>query len=319
MSMMQNAVTSIQLGVEDFHSDDPRRVLSAIRNLYAGLLLLFKCKLQQLSPSGSDEVLLKTDISPVIDAETQAVIWKGKGKKTVDYMEIQNRLTSLGIAGVEWKLLENLQKIRNSTEHYYSLVSHSQMQEAIANSLQLIIQFCQPHLGEDPAKLLGRSCWQSLVEVEQVYARQYEACLKSLEQVDWVFPELADAVDEVRCPQCDSQLVRVGDPTLDPESLEFDCMVCLESSSYEAVMVPALAESLAGINYVNVKDGGDACSETCHECGNDTFLVEHGQCAICFAELDYTECAMCSTSLGVYDQDSGGLCSYHHHLALKDD
>ncbi|MCF8976365.1 hypothetical protein, partial [Pseudomonas edaphica] len=179
MSMMQNAVTSIQLGVEDFHSDDPRRVLSAIRNLYAGLLLLFKCKLQQLSPPGSDEVLLKTDISPVIDAETQAVIWKGK--KTVDYMEIQNRLTSLGIAGVEWKLLENLQKIRNSTEHYYSLVSHSQMQEAIANSLQLIIQFCQPHLGEDPAKLLGRSCWQSLVEVEQVYARQYEACLKSLE------------------------------------------------------------------------------------------------------------------------------------------
>ncbi|MGP5355085.1 hypothetical protein ACTXNT_22280, partial [Pseudomonas helleri] len=124
---------------------------------------------------------------------------------------------------------------------------------------------------------------------------------------------------EVRCPQCDSQLVRVDDPTLDPEGLEFVCMVCLESSSYEAVMVPALVESLAGINYVNVKDGGDACSETCHECGNDTFLVEHGRCAICFAELDYTGCALCSSSLGVHDQDFGGLCSYHHHLAHKDD
>lgn len=43
------------------------------------------------------------------------------------------------------------------------------------------------------------------------------------------------------------------------------------------------------------------------------------QCAICFAELDYKECAVCSSSLGVYDQDSGGLCSYHHHLAHKDD
>lgn len=319
MSMIQNAVTSIQLGVEDFHNNDPRRVLSAIRNLYAGLLLLFKCKLQQLSPLGSDEVLLKTEISPVIDPETDEVVWKGRGKKTVDYMDIQRRLTTLGIAGVDWKLLENLQKIRNDTEHYYSQNSRSQMQEAIANALQLIIQFCEPHLGEDPVKLLGRPCWKSLVEVEQVYMQQYKACLESLENVDWAFPELADAVEEVRCPCCSSQLVRVDDPKLEPERLEFFCMVCLESNSYEAVMAPALIESLAGINYVNVKDGGDPCNEICHVCGNDTFLLEHGKCAICFAELDYTECPVCSSGLGVYDQEFGGLCSYHHHLSTKDD
>ena len=50
MSMLDNAIQSIQIGMEDFHEEDERRVLSAIRNLYAGILLLFKYKLQQLSP-----------------------------------------------------------------------------------------------------------------------------------------------------------------------------------------------------------------------------------------------------------------------------
>lgn len=319
MSMVDNAVTSIQLGMEDFHSDDPRRLLSAIRNLYAGLLLLFKCKLQQLSPPGSDEVLLKTEISPIIDPSTQAISWTGKGKKTVDYMEIQRRLTSLGVGGIDWKMLENLQKIRNSTEHYYSLVSPSQMQEAIANALQLIVQFCEPHLGEDPASLLGHDCWHSLVEVEQVYVLQLKACMESLESVDWDFPELVAAVKDVRCPECESQLVRVEDASLEPAELTFVCTACQESHSYEAVMGPALVESLVGINYVNVKDGGDAVNETCNECGNDTFLVDHGQCAICFAELQHTECAVCGEGLGVAEQDYGGLCGYHHYVASKDD
>jgi hypothetical protein len=319
MTMLDNAVTSIQLGMEDFHNDDPRRLLSAIRNLYAGLLLLFKCRLQQLSPPGSDEALLKTDVRPVIDPETNAVIWRGSGKKTVDYMEIQNRLISLGVSGVDWTLLGNLQKIRNATEHYYSTVPHSQMHEAIANALQLIVQFCEPHLGHDPAALLGTACWQSLVEVEQVYVLQLKSCRVSLEQIDWAFPELADAVEDVRCPGCDSQLVRVEDSEIEPDSLVFTCTVCQEAYGYEAVMAPALVESLVGANYVSVKDGGDAVTASCHECGNDTFLLEHGQCGICFAELAYTECAVCGESLGVEEQEFGGVCGYHHYLANKDD
>jgi hypothetical protein len=319
MTMVDNAVTSIQLGMEDFHNQDPRRVLSAIRNLYAGLLLLFKCKLQELSPPGSDEVLLKTDISPVINPESQALVWTGKGKKTVDYADIRLRLTSLGVTGIDWKLLDKLQQIRNSIEHYYSVVPHSQMQEAIANALQLIVQFCQPHLGKDPVSLLGPACWQSLVEVEQVYVLQLKACVESLEKIDWAFPELADAVKDIRCPECDSQLVTVEDPDVDAEFLAFICTACQEASSYEAVMAPALMESLAGANYVSIKDGGDACLENCNDCGNDTFLVEHGQCGICFAELEYTECPVCGDGLGVGDQEFGGLCAYHHHVVNKDD
>lgn len=54
MSVLQNAATSIQLGIEDYQSEDPRRVISAVRNMYAGLLLMFKAKLELLSPADSD-------------------------------------------------------------------------------------------------------------------------------------------------------------------------------------------------------------------------------------------------------------------------
>ena len=56
--LLKNAVTSIQLGLDDFKSPDRRRTISAVRNLYAGVLLLCKEVLRRLSPKGSNDVLV---------------------------------------------------------------------------------------------------------------------------------------------------------------------------------------------------------------------------------------------------------------------
>lgn len=40
--IIENAITSIKLGIEDFQTGDDDRMLSAARNYYAGLLLLAK-------------------------------------------------------------------------------------------------------------------------------------------------------------------------------------------------------------------------------------------------------------------------------------
>ena len=78
-TILNNAVQSIQIGVEDYKSSDPRRVLSATRNITAGVLLLFKEKLRQLSPPDSDEVLIKQRIQPEFDANG-GVVFIGDGK-----------------------------------------------------------------------------------------------------------------------------------------------------------------------------------------------------------------------------------------------
>ena len=59
MSILQNAIDSIVMGLEDYQSEDKKRMLSCVRNLYAGMLLLFKYKLVELSPEGSNEILIK--------------------------------------------------------------------------------------------------------------------------------------------------------------------------------------------------------------------------------------------------------------------
>jgi hypothetical protein len=67
--LLKNAVVSIQLGLEDFASDDERRIISAARNLYSGVLLLCKEVLRQLSPPGSNDILIRIKKKAVKEVE----------------------------------------------------------------------------------------------------------------------------------------------------------------------------------------------------------------------------------------------------------
>jgi len=91
MTVFNNAIESIQIGVEDFGSSDTRRILSAVRNLQAGTLLLCKEKLVRLSPDC--ESLLKVKLLPVVGPDG-SVILKGEGRKTVDVQGIKDRFQS---------------------------------------------------------------------------------------------------------------------------------------------------------------------------------------------------------------------------------
>ena len=117
MSLLDNAVGSIQIAIEDFNSNDHRRVLAAIRNLHAGILLLCKVKLQRMSPPDSDEVLLKQSIRPQ-PAPDGSIRWIGAGAKTADQQAIKDRFSALRIP-LDWRRLETVSQIRNTAEHYY--------------------------------------------------------------------------------------------------------------------------------------------------------------------------------------------------------
>ncbi len=58
MSILKNAIDSMEIGMEDYQTKQDRRLLGAVRNVFAGLLLLFKHKLSELSKA-EDEALLK--------------------------------------------------------------------------------------------------------------------------------------------------------------------------------------------------------------------------------------------------------------------
>ena len=114
MSLLKNAVESIHVGVEDFDSDDEKRSVSAMRNIAAGLLLLFKSKLCLLSPPSDTELLIKKDLIPTVDGDGK-FIFVGKGRKTVDVTQIRERLTAMKVE-VDWKRVEEITSLRESPQ-----------------------------------------------------------------------------------------------------------------------------------------------------------------------------------------------------------
>ncbi|HFK8535637.1 TPA: hypothetical protein ACG0RT_000710 [Pseudomonas aeruginosa] len=310
MSILDNAVASIQVGMDDFSNEDSRRVLSAIRNIYAGILLLFKHKLQELSPEDSDEVLLKTKVIPAVNKDTGEIAWIGKGKKTVEVYDIQERFDALGITGIDWKRLNALQSIRNEIEHYFTKQPEERMREAVSNALHLIIEFCGPHLEVQPFDLFGADCWNLMLAEAEIYDAELEACRKNLRSVDWEFDLVAQSVPEMVCPECDSHLIRVIDAAAAVEALTFRCSACQSESPYTSIIGPAVEVSSKADNYWSVKSGGDPVTSACPQCGWGTYVHSEGTCVTCFEGPEATECKWCEGALTVDEAHHGNVCSY---------
>lgn len=139
MSILQNAIDSIQIGIEDYQTDDDRRSVSAVRNISAGILLLYKEKLCRLSPAHDKELLIKKDIRPIKATDGQ-VVFKGTGKKTVDVNSIIERFSSLKVT-VDWERFNEINQLRNDLEYYYTSKSADAVREVVAKSFLLIRDF----------------------------------------------------------------------------------------------------------------------------------------------------------------------------------
>jgi hypothetical protein len=68
-TLFENAVGSLQLGIEDYQANHPRRALSAVRNFYSSVLLLAKEVLVRHAPAANPEGLLGARYKPVPDGE----------------------------------------------------------------------------------------------------------------------------------------------------------------------------------------------------------------------------------------------------------
>ena len=317
-SLLSNAVAAIRLGVEDYGSSDPDRVLSAVRNITAGILLVFKVKLRLLSPPGSDEVLLKERLRPAITPGGE-VRFVGAGRKTVDVQQIKERFDALRVA-VDWKRFDELVRLRNELEHYYTTASASVVQGALADAFAVLQSFITIELGREPLDLLGEATWKVLLEESSVFEAQLSTCKADLDRISWPDPVYHRVVQEIKCIHCRSELVKPIDPAAsDITSLEFLCTSCGKVSDFTEAIGDAIAEAFAVEAYIAMTDGGDPPLADCHECGEVAFHFETGSCLLCRAELSYTECVVCGADLGPEDQDGNGLCGYHKWQAEKDD
>ncbi|MFH1067152.1 MAG: hypothetical protein V1746_04565 [bacterium] len=305
MSLYKNAIDSIKVGVLDLQKGNKIRVISAMRNIYAGILLLIKEKLRQLSPPGSGDVLIQKKILPVMDASGR-VVFRGSGKKTVDFNEIKERCENLGIK-LDWKKLEDIREIRNDIEHKFSKLPPKAIQKILSESHVLIHDILVKHLHDDPQRIFGEKVWRYLLAEAKIYQTERSKCLKALSSIDWRSAALATAIEEYPCSKCGLDLLIPQNNKVGRENVILKCKVCGQKHKYEELAEDALKKSLSWRDHLSIKDGGEENLVNCPFCLKESYIMEEKKCALCGESANH-ECIRCGDTIPASEISDGDMC-----------
>lgn len=332
--LYDNSVISIQLGIEDFllsttppeKGGNEARALSSARNLFAGMLLLFKYKIaiSVRDPSDAYSLIFNPPASILPQSDGNGgVEWIPVGKfrsTTIDVAGIEQRFKGFGIT-VDWKAIEELQDCRNHLEHLHPKHTLGEVAGFIANLFPVLTDFISKELNLVPLDVLGEA-WNKMLKHKDFYSRNKNACEVSWNSAD--FPKnMKFYLLKCSCDMCGSKLLKANEEDLDAgltmvnneEIFKYRCLSC----GYTDLIAPLLRAALRHEHNFDYSRGEDPTIEQCLECKRETFLIFEQQCPWCEAKLDHERCDMCGTNLTQLDQDNNGLCSYHYNMVSKVD
>lgn len=315
-SLFDNAVQSICLGIEDYQSTDDGRQFSAVRNFYAGILLLAKEVLIREAPKAKPKDVVSLHYKPVPDG-SEGVRFAATSARTIDFATIGKRFKDFGLQ-IDQSALRDLYRIRNDIEHYFTSEPHERVREAIATAFPVAVGLFRLAKVE-PLNVLG-SAWEVMLEVQSVYNQELNACRATFGAVEWPDGPLNE--DIISCPNCGSSLVEQREPyNTDHLNIDAHCGACGADISCGTLIEHALAASFEWEAYVAMTDGGDPPLGLCPECGLEAYVLDDEimGCASCGAVLD--KCGYCSVDLTPENvsAENSSICSYCDHIMSKDD
>ena len=231
--LFQNAIDSVELGLEDFRlaKSDPRRYVSATRNVFAGMLLLFKSWLAEESAERNYD-LLRAETKEVKKLSPED--WSDISEaKTAGFGEIKDRIG----AKVDWVRIDKLHDYRNRIEHAFISGGHkeSDVVRCLAQSFLVIRDFMKKEIGEDPARRLSLDGWDTLFNEHDVHLQEESERNDAVDNLGWIDSNFTELVKhEFECPDCGSEIVTVNDATkeADGEKARYICRKCGKDFSY---------------------------------------------------------------------------------------
>lgn len=275
MSLLDNAIRSIQIGLDDYRCDE--RLVSSVRNIYAGILLLFKYKLFLLSGKETNAALIKQSVVPAIDSQG-AVIWKGVGNKTIDVAGIKSRFKSLEI-DVDWATFDRISKHRNEVEHFFSQLSEDKISELLADCFMIISRFLSHNLNLDAREVLGDEAWQILLDAYEVYDYEIERNSTVIGSLTFYHDVIKKVFLEFTCISCSSPLVQPNRSGA-AEDVTFFCAECESEYSYDDICNMGVSDL-----YINSFQAGleevDRPFCNCEICSQGLYLKEYRVCTSC--------------------------------------
>lgn len=329
--LKENALTSIRLGIEDFQrtqqtqekGGDEARALSAVRNLFAGILLLFKYKIAVSVDDPKDAPALifnPPEVMPQADGNG-GIEWKPVGKfkrTTIDVATIKKRFEGFDIE-VDWSAIDKMQECRNHLEHLHPANTLGEVAGFVADLFPVLREFIHSQLNEQPADLLS-TAWPVMLAHHEFFTNTMATCRAEWDDAG-VPEQMQPWLDHCQCEKCGSRLLRPSHEDIEAEasvedqddSFKYVCVACGHSD----LIAPRMIKALKDAHDYDPRDGEEPKVEACYACGRPTFLIYEQHCLWCNAELDYQQCTVCEEALGQSDQDNGGLCSYHAYVWNK--
>lgn len=319
--LLKNAILSIQLGLDDFTKGGDR-VISSVRNLYAGVLLLCKEVLSRHSPEGSNDLLIKKNNKIIKDIYNKIRV-VGDGKKTVGRIEIEKLFKSLDI-NINLSSLKDLADIRNDIEHNYHDLASSLINHAIASAMPIINDIIVIELKEEPVTLLGGVAWDVLLDESNVFNQQLNDCKKTFLSLPISSDTLKMCFKKIKCPNCSSSLLKNRNPNA--SNIDELCLFCAECSKSldqpKIIIETSIGEVFTtAFIHMEIKDGGECPVEICPECSKLMYVVSEKNCLNCdFTLLDQL-CSLCGNQITLSDYmwDFTSMCSYCEYIMSKND
>lgn len=315
--LLQNAVSSIRMGIEDYNQQDIDRAASAVRNFYAGVLLLAKCALIKAAPNADPMLVIAGKVEPVADGNG-GIEMRQQGHTTVDFNQIQRRAKNLGVE-IDGAALKSLNRIRNDVEHHYTTESLAAVRQAISEGFPVVASLFR-QIGEDPAVLLHNE-WNAMLMVKDLFDKELAAAQATFSNVDWHASAASGLV--FKCPDCTSKLIEQQDADNETQDfIELKCRACAEEPETSDVIENAVEDHYGMDAYIQAKEGGEPGPiHECPSCQRETLLDFEDKCLNCGEEMDFSnECMRCSNDITLADYLDGldsGLCSYCAHIAEK--
>lgn len=316
-SLLENAIASIRMGIEDFRQQDSDRDISAVRNFYAGVLLLAKEAIIRAAPEADPQMVIGAKLKPVPDG-AGGIAMEQVGHSTIDFQQISERAKDFGVT-LDHKALRDLNRIRNDMEHHYTNESANSIRAAISKGFPVTTSLFK-QLGEDPVELLGES-WKTMLETKEVYDQELAEARATLANVTWHSSVVGAAI--FKCSECQSELIEQTDPDNGSQDfVELRCRTCGAFPDLGDEVERIISQRYGSEAYVRFKETGeDGPVYQCPVCEKHTLTEDDPICANCGEELDYSsECTRCGNSIGIQeylDGADGGLCGYCQHVFDK--
>ena len=289
--LRENARLSIDLGVEDYINgqSDSRRYVTALRNLYAGLLLLYKAHLAFLSKD-YECCIVRSRIDWEVD-EDGAIKLKGLKPdcKTVDVAGILDALKKFKIC-FDRSALDRVGKYRNQVEHYFDPngLRCEVVRTHVVDLLKLVRDFTTHVMRIGPGQLFSAQARDVLIRDEQVVEKERAERREALGKLEWYEPFVKDIFFNITCPQCTSEFLFPEVQSGAAANAHFVCRTCSTVETYENLMSYYTDDIFIGEYEAHICTGG---KETfvlnggtlweCPQCATIAFDTIHGVCLVC--------------------------------------